>query len=409
MASAHLFSARKTIITTSLVTMVIAAGLAPTSPAWAQTAGEEPRAASEEQVRGLWLTTPYPVFFAQTDEEVEIDLALTNKGLPPLRVEFDVSGLPEGWQWEIEGGSKRVGAAIAASDGTVDLSLKLKLAGGETGQTYQFTITGRTGSETLELPVALTLTETEPARLTLEPELPALRGTVRSNFDYQVKIANEGQEDTVVNLVAEAPSGFQVTFKERYGSQELTSLPLAAGETKNLSVSVDPPENAQAGQYPVLVRAAGDDASAETQLVLDVTGRAELSLSGPGGRLSGDATAGEERSFTFTLENRGTAPARAISFSSSPPSDWTVEFSPKEIAELPAGETAEVSVTMTPSEQAIAGDYVVTVRANGDGVSDSANFRVTVRTSTVWGVAGLGVIAAAVVVLGFAVTRYGRR
>ena len=409
MAPARLFSARKTIITTSLATMVIAAGLVPTPPTWAQTAGVEPSATSEEQVKGLWLTTPYPVFFAQADEEVEIDLALTNRGLPPQRVEFDISGLPEGWQWKIEGGSKRVGAAIAASDGTVDLSLKLKPARGKAGRTHQFAIIGRTGSETLELPVAVTLTETEPARLTLEPELPALRGTVRSNFDYQVEIANDGQEDTVVNLVADAPSGFQVTFKERYGSQELTSLPLAAGEIKNLSVSVEPPENAQAGQYPVLVRAAGDDASAETQLVLDVTGRAELLLSGPGGRLSGDATAGEERSFTFTLENNGTAPARAIGFSSSPPSDWTVEFSPEEIPELPAGETTEVSVSMTPSEQAIAGDYVVTVRANGDGVSDSANFRVTVRTSTVWGVAGLGVIAAAVVVLGFAVTRYGRR
>jgi uncharacterized membrane protein len=36
-------------------------------------------------------------------------------------------------------------------------------------------------------------------------------------------------------------------------------------------------------------------------------------------------------------------------------------------------------------------------------------FRTTVRTSTIWGVAGLGVIAAAVLVLGGAVMRYGRR
>ncbi len=64
---------------------------------------------------------------------------------------------------------------------------------------------------------------------------------------------------------------------------------------------------------------------------------------------------------------------------------------------------------MTPSDKAIAGDYVVSVRANGDGASDSASFRVTVLTSTMWGIAGLGIIGAAVVVLAFAVTRYGRR
>jgi uncharacterized membrane protein len=52
---------------------------------------------------------------------------------------------------------------------------------------------------------------------------------------------------------------------------------------------------------------------------------------------------------------------------------------------------------------------MVSVRANGPGASDSANFRVTVRTSTLWGVTGLAVIGIAVLVLGFAVARYGRR
>ena len=64
---------------------------------------------------------------------------------------------------------------------------------------------------------------------------------------------------------------------------------------------------------------------------------------------------------------------------------------------------------MTPSNNAIAGDYMVSVRADGDGASDNADFRVTVTTSTIWGAAGLGVIGAAVIVLAMAVTRYGRR
>ena len=39
----------------------------------------------------------------------------------------------------------------------------------------------------------------------------------------------------------------------------------------------------------------------------------------------------------------------------------------------------------------------------------SANFRVTVFTSTVWGAAGAGVIGLALLVLVFAVARFGRR
>ncbi|MDG4897698.1 NEW3 domain-containing protein [Mesorhizobium sp. WSM4976] len=77
--------------------------------------------------------------------------------------------------------------------------------------------------------------------------------------------------------------------------------------------------------------------------------------------------------------------------------------------EIAPGGTSDVGVSMTPSTQAIAGDYMVAVRANGEGASDSANFRVTVRTSTLWGVTGLGVIGASALMLAFAVTRYGRR
>jgi uncharacterized repeat protein (TIGR01451 family) len=134
-----------------------------------------------------------------------------------------------------------------------------------------------------------------------------------------------------------------------------------------------------------------------------------LSLQGPDGRLSGDATAGRERSFTFTLSNTGTAPATDVKFSTTPPNEWKITFAPDTVKKLKPGDKLDVAVNMTPSEKAIAGDYMVTVRASGEGASDSANFRVTVLTSTVWGIAGLGIIGAALVVFAGAVSRYGRR
>ena len=63
-----------------------------------------------------------------------------------------------------------------------------------------------------------------------------------------------------------------------------------------------------------------------------------------------------------------------------------------------------------PAARAIAGDYQTTIRANSTGgQSESANFRITVLTSTVWGAVGIGVIAAALLVVVFAVARFGRR
>jgi uncharacterized membrane protein len=86
-----------------------------------------------------------------------------------------------------------------------------------------------------------------------------------------------------------------------------------------------------------------------------------------------------------------------------------VSFDPNSLPGLDAGGNQQVNVKITPSDKAIAGDYVVAINANGDGVSQSAEFRVTVNTSTWWGIVGLIVIAVAVIILVLAVLRYGRR
>lgn len=390
-----------------LAAALVATGLALTAPslASAQTASSQ-----VTKPTGIWLTTRYPEFSAQAGKDVSVDLNLSNEGLPPQRVQLGVDGLPSGWKWEIDGSGKPVAAAIAGADSTVDLSLKLTPpAKAADGKPVAFTVSAKGDGQTLQLPMQVTLTSIEPAKLTMEPKLPALRGTAKSAFDYDVSLKNEGQEDTTVNLLSKAPDGFQVTFKQGYGSQELTSLPLKAGESKDLKVSVQPPDTAQAGQYPVTVAASAGDISADTNLLLDITGRPTVSLSGPQGRLSGDATAGQERTFTFTVENTGSAPARDVAMSATPPSGWKVTFNPEKVDDIEPGQTANVGVSMTPSTQAIAGDYMVSVRANGSGASDNASFRVTVRTSTLWGVTGLAIIGAAALILAFAVARYGRR
>jgi uncharacterized membrane protein len=66
-------------------------------------------------------------------------------------------------------------------------------------------------------------------------------------------------------------------------------------------------------------------------------------------------------------------------------------------------------VVVTPADKAIAGDYVAAFRANGRGESASADFRITVTTSTLWGIVGVGIIAVALLVLLGAVARFGRR
>jgi uncharacterized membrane protein len=376
---------------------------------FATAAGAQSVASDQNQLKGLWLTTAYPSLTEHVGDSITLDLTLRNMDMPPERVALAVDGLPTGWTYEIDGGGNAVTEAIVDPNSQRSLTLKITPPKDAKTGTYPFTVTGKSDASNLNLPISLALAEAKPDKVTLEPKLPALRGTPKSSFDFDVTVKNDGASDQTYNLVAAGPAGFETTFKEQYGSQELTSIPIKAGQSKDLKVNVKLPQNVAAGQYTVTAEAASPAATGKTPLVLDVTGQPQLSLSGPEGRLSGDATAGKARSFKFTLENTGTAPAKNVKMTASAPSGWKVEFDPKTIPTLAPGDKPDVNVSITPSDKAIAGDFVVRVNANGDGASDNASFRVTVLTSTMWGIAGLGIIGAAVVALAFAVTRYGRR
>jgi uncharacterized repeat protein (TIGR01451 family) len=383
---------------------MLAGGLVLANAALAQS-----DASTQDQLKGLWLTTPYPSLTERIGDNVTLDLTLRNMNMPPERVAVSVDGLPDGWTYEIDGGGNAVTEAMVEPNSSRSLTLKITPTKDVKTGTYKFTVAGRSDATPLDLPVTLALAEAKPDQVTLDPKLPALRGTPKSSFDFDVTVKNDGASDQTYNLIADGPPGFETTFQEQYGTQELTSIPLKAGESKDLKVSVKLPQNVAAGQYQVTAEAASPTVSGKTELVLDVTGQPTLSLAGPEGRLSGDATAGKARTFKFTLENTGTAPAQNVKMTASAPSGWKVDFDPKTIDAIAPNDTQDVNVSITPSDKAIAGDFVVRVNANGSGASDNASFRVTVLTSTMWGIAGLGIIGAAVVALAFAVTRYGRR
>jgi uncharacterized repeat protein (TIGR01451 family) len=172
---------------------------------------------------------------------------------------------------------------------------------------------------------------------------------------------------------------------------------------------VTPPRDVKAGDYPVLVKVASEGATAELRVTLQVSGQGRIALSTKDGRLSGEAEVGKSSTYTLVLSNDGTAPIEEVEMSGTVPTNWKVEFNPKTIPSLAPNEKKDVAVVVTPADKAIAGDYVASFRANGRGESASADFRITVTTSTLWGIVGVGIIAVALLVLLGAVARFGRR
>jgi uncharacterized membrane protein len=261
----------------------------------------------------------------------------------------------------------------------------------------------------LQLPIAVTLAKDLPAKLSLTPQLPQLRGTSKSSFEYTLNIKNDSGKKLTVSLAAQAPRNFDVSFTEQYGTQELNAVPIDAGQNKDVKLKVTPPNTAAAGKYQVMARASAEDTSATADLGLDITGQPKLEVSGREGLVSTRATAGAQTSVPVVITNTGTAPAEDVELSGSAPSGWKVDFNPKAIDRIAPNANKEVQALITPTDKAIAGDYVTTISAGARGETASTDFRVTVATSTMWGIAGVGIIGAGLLVLAGAVARFGRR
>jgi len=382
--------------------LLAAALLTLNAPAFAKDADPNP-------IQGLWLATDYPALQIRAGEDTTLPLTIYNYGLPPQRTALSIADKPADWTAEIDGGGKPVAAAFVDHDGRASLSLKLKIPASAKPGDYRLTLHADGDSAKSDLPIAVTLAAPLAAKLTATPKFLVLKGTPKSSFDFNVTVKNDSASDMLVNLTADAPDGFSTTFKEGYGAQELTSLPFKAGDSKDLTVSIKPGPDTPAGATTIVMQANGEKAQAATKLTLDVAGQPSFTPSGPDGRLSGDAHAGEEKSFPLVLHNSGTAPARDVALSASPPSGWKVTFDPKQVPEIPVDGDQKVTALVTPAPKALAGDYMVTMRAAGSGQSQSADYRVSVTTSTLWGMAGVGVIGAALLVLVGAVGRFGRR
>jgi len=121
-----------------------------------------------------------------------------------------------------------------------------------------------------------------------------------------VTVGNDSGKDLTVALSAQGPANFQTTFTEGFGSNEISSIPIEAGQTKDIKVKVTPPRDVKAGDFPVLIKAASEGATADIRVTLQISGQGKLALSTKDGRLSGEATAGKPSDFVLVLSNDGT-------------------------------------------------------------------------------------------------------
>jgi uncharacterized membrane protein len=388
----------------AFASLLVLALAAPLTAAVADPAADGPK-----DVKGFYLLTDYPALSVRPGTTSTIAIKLLNDGLAPERFQLSLAGVPQGWTATLLGGGQPVAAAMPPSDGSVPLQLRLDIPADAGTGTQTLTVKADGTGRSLTLPIAVSLAEQLPAKLKVESKLPDLRGSAKSAFDYQLTIKNDSGRNLLASFAADAPQNFETSFTEAYGSQELSSIPIDAGQSKDIKLHVRPPSNVDAGRYPVTVKVSADDATADTRLSVEVVGQPRLRIAGRDGLVSARAEAGTQSTVPVVVTNTGSAPAANIALSGSGPGGWKIAFDPKTIERIAPGEEKEVQALITPTIKSLAGDYMVSLNAASRGENASAQYRVTVSTSTIWGMTGAGIIGIALIIMVGAIARYGRR
>lgn len=362
---------------------------------------------AQEEAQNLTISTQYPSIVTELGESVNLSIKLSVANAPET-IDLTMGKMPSGWSATFRGGGKIINSVYVEPGAPTTVDLRLDPPAETKSGNLEFLVTANGSTDSIELPIRIMIQEKLPASLSFETDLPTIKGSPTTTFRYNATLKNEGDQELTIILSAEVPKGFIANYK--VSGQEVTSFPLEANQSKTINIELNPIIEVSAGSYPFTIYANGGELQTQLNLVAEVTGQHDLTITGLDGRLSAKANAGKESSVQLLLKNNGSAPAQGVELSASVPSGWTVTFDPEQITEINAGEQMEITATLQPSDKAIAGDYMITINAQPvDGVNESADFRITVTTSTLWGIAGVGLIAVAVIVVALAVGRFGRR
>jgi len=370
---------------------------------------------------GLTITTPYPSVTVDPGGTATFDLTITTTVAE--RVNLTVTSNPgEGWTTRLRGGGSIISAvstSTTSSEGspvptpTATASLEVSVPAGVQPGTFNVVVQGQSASGVTEtLSLDLNVEQLGVGSVTLTAQNPVQRGRAGANLTFNVQLKNDTNEETTFTVDVQGPADWTLSAQPA-GSATAANFVVAAGASTSVTVTATTPDDAAAGQYPITLTAQGGPQPASIDLGVEITGSFALTLDTPDGRLNARATVGSDSTLTLVVQNTGTSDLEDVRFTATPPNGWTVTFAPEAIDVLAPEQEMNVVATLHPSDQAVAGDYQVTVRANsstgGSSASDSVEIRTTVETSPLWGFIGIALIVLVLVGLFFVFRQYGRR
>jgi len=358
---------------------------------------------------GFDFYTDNPGIHVTAGDSVSFSLHLAGSNAAGSDVSLSVVSMPEGFTGFFKSGSYEVSKVHAGGDGedtiaTFQTTVPTDVADG----VYEIVL--RAVSEAGvqdDLTITLTVSGLESGESNFHVEYPDQEGVTGTSFSYSTTIANNTLNTQNYNFSSNAPAGWTVAFTSN--STQVSSLEVESGSSASVTITVTPPEKTEAGDYTIDCAATSAKEQLSTALNVKILGTYDMELSTTDGRLSFDAFANKESDVTLKLTNSGNITLENISLTASAPSGWEVTFDTSVIDTLEAGASKEVVAHVTPGKDSLTGDYVTIMNASCDNQSAQAQFRVTVKTQTGWGIFAVIIIIAVAGGLYYIMKKYGRR
>jgi uncharacterized repeat protein (TIGR01451 family) len=362
-----------------------------------------PFAAAAETI----VTTPFPSLVVEPGDSATFTLTLRTDAAAD--VELTTTGLPEGWTARFTGGGATIGSAFVTPGNPVEVDLAVEVPDDAPAGETRFEVRTRSGADTASLPLVVRVEEQAAGSVSLTSDFPQLNGAAGGTFTFSLSLDNDTPAEQTFSMQATGPEGWTVSATPS-GQSQATTTTVAAGASTTINVSAEAPDDIAAGDYPIQATVTGGGETVTADLLVTITGSYSLGLATANEVLSATANAGSQTNLDLVITNTGTAPITAVTLTAQPPTGWTVTFEPESIPQVDPNGTATVVAHITPTGDAITGDYNVglTARATEDA-SDDIQIRVKVETPAFWWIAGLALIAIVFVGLWWVFRTYGRR
>ena len=378
-------------------------------------------AAANAQGQDLVLEVPIQSIEVRTPDEAQqgttLDVVVANVGDELIEADVSVEG-PDGWQASLFHKFKLVSvSSLSLTPGgrTQDLEFRFVTPLDAKNDTYTFSLrlTGPNDALIRETDFVIVVDMAEVRGEEEEEETPRLAGgfefdtrfsslttPVGEPIDFRVNIRSRDRSDLNFGLEADTPLGWRVAFRPSFQDADIRAIAIRSGGSASVDAVVTAPSTAAPGVYPVVLRAIPDGlAPEEIALQVELRGVPDLRLTTASGLLTVDANAGATTDIKVQVVNAGAA-ADNIRFVTGMPPGWGVKIDHNPVPRIEANGAFDVTVSVTPPEKTVPGDYQFQLIASVEGQSTGLIVGVTVVRSDVFAILGIALIGVVVLGLG---------